>query len=213
MTAPVIGVRDVHRSYGRRRVLDGVDFDVRAGTLVGIVGENGAGKSTLLRCLVGLLEPDRGHVAVRGTIGYCPQEPILVDLLTCDEQFELFGAGYGLPRGEAAGRAARLMAFFGCERYAHTRVDQLSGGTRQKVNLIASLLHDPEVLILDEPYQGFDYETYLRFWDYAEERREEGRSQVIVSHLLAEQNRFDEILSLRDGRIAPTTQTHAGGAR
>ena len=199
---PAVSVRGVAKRYGRRRVLVDVTFSVPAGTLVGIEGENGAGKSTLLKCLVGLLGPDAGEIEVRGSVGYCPQEPTLLDSLTTAEQLRLFGAGYGLTPQRVAARSAELMATFGCERYADTRVSRLSGGTRQKVNLIAALLHTPDVLILDEPYQGFDYETYLRFWAYAEQFRRAGGAVVVVSHMHSEKDRFDAMLDLVQGRIA-----------
>jgi ABC-2 type transport system ATP-binding protein len=201
-SAPV-AVTALAKRYGRRQVLVDVSFEVAPATLTGIEGENGAGKSTLLKCLVGLLRPDTGTVAVRGTIGYCPQEPLLMEALTVREQLRLFGAGYGLRPEESAARASELMATFGCGKYADTRIDRLSGGTRQKVNLIGSLLHTPDVLILDEPYQGFDYETYLTFWDYAQTFRGDGGSVLVVSHMHAEQGRFDAMLRLADGRIGP----------
>ena len=202
--ATAISVVDLHHAYGRQRVLDGVQLTVAPGSVVGIVGENGSGKSTLLKCLVGLLRPDRGTITAAGSIGYCPQDPVLVELLTCAEHVELFAAGYGLTPAAAQQRATDLMSVLDCARYAHTRVDRLSGGTRQKVNLIVSLLHDPDVLILDEPYQGFDHDTYLRFWDYAESLRDRGRSLVVVSHMLTDREHFDAILTLRNGRLVPT---------
>jgi ABC-type multidrug transport system ATPase subunit len=79
-------------------------------------------------------------------------------------------------------------------------VEELSGGTRQKLNLTLALVHDPEVLLLDEPYQGFDWETYLRFWDLVEALRERGRSVVVITHLVFEEERFDALYRLQDGR-------------
>lgn len=197
-----VAVRSLAKRYGRRRVLVDVSFIVARGTLVGIEGENGAGKSTLLKCLVGLLRPDSGEIAVHGRVGYCPQEPMLMESLTVDEQLRVFGAGYGLTTVEHAERAARLLERFNATRYGATRIDRLSGGTRQKVNLIGALLPTPDVLVLDEPYQGFDYDTYLTFWDYAEQFRADGGAVVVVSHMHAEKHRFDEMLRLNDGTIA-----------
>jgi len=196
-----VAVRSLAKRYGRRRVLVDVSFTVERSALVGIEGENGAGKSTLLKCLVGLLRPDAGEVRVHGRIGYCPQEPMLMETLTVEEQLRLFGAGYGLSPDEHAGRAARLLERFHATKYAATRVDRLSGGTRQKVNLIGALLPTPDVLVLDEPYQGFDYDTYLTFWDYAEQFRAEGGAVVVVSHMHAEKHRFDAMLRLAEGAI------------
>lgn len=199
---PALAASGLVKSYGRRKVLRGVSFTVPHGLLVGIEGENGAGKSTLLKCLVGLLRPDAGQVRSGGVIGYCPQEPALMDLLTCREQLLLFGAGYRLSREETMRRAGELMEHFGCARYAGERIDRLSGGTRQKINLIAALLADPDLLVLDEPYQGFDYETYLTFWDYADQARKAGRAVLVVSHMHTEKDRFDAMLVLRDGTVS-----------
>jgi ABC-2 type transport system ATP-binding protein len=197
-----VEVRSLAKRYGRRRVLVDVSFSVARSALVGIEGENGAGKSTLLKCLVGLLRPDAGEVRVHGRVGYCPQEPMLMESLTVAEQLRLFAAGYGLTPEEHGERAAQLLERFNATRYATTRIDRLSGGTRQKVNLIGALLPTPEVLVLDEPYQGFDYETYLTFWDYAEQFRAEGGAVVVVSHMHAEKHRFDAMLRLTEGSMA-----------
>ena len=96
-----------------------------------------------------------------------------------------------------------LYAALGFERYAGTRTDQLSGGTLAKLNLGLALLADPEVLLLDEPYAGFDFDTYLRFWELVGERRRAGRSVRIISHIVTDVERFDRIVQLRDGRAAP----------
>lgn len=208
-----LSAHGLSKSYGRRRVLNGVSFTVPPGLLVGIEGENGSGKSTLLRCLVGLQRPDTGTVEAVGRIGYCPQEPALFDLLTLREQLLLCGAGYGLAHADVQRRTDELMARFNCTRYADERIDRLSGGTRQKVNLIAALLADPDVLVLDEPYQGFDYETYLGFWDYAESSRAAGRAVLVVSHMHTEQDRFDAMLELRDGLVTARGPAAARVAR
>ena len=199
--AAAITVRSLAKRYRRRPVLVDVSFVVPRAMLIGIEGENGAGKSTLLKCLVGLLSQDAGEVAVRGTLGYCPQEPLLMESLTVHEHLRLFGAGYGLRPDQSASRSAELMETFNCRRFADTRIDRLSGGTRQKVNLIGSLMHSPDVLILDEPYQGLDYDTYLTFWNYAERFRGDGGSVVVVSHMHSEKRRFDAMLDLVDGRV------------
>jgi ABC-type multidrug transport system ATPase subunit len=187
----------------RRRtveVLKGADLEIGAGELVGLVGENGSGKSTLMQIVVGLLSRDGGEVERPGRLGYCPQIPMVWDKLTVGEHFQLFGRAYGLDQ-EAAHRTERgLLDELHFERYRDFRLEQVSGGTRQKLNLALALMHEPELLLLDEPYAGFDWETYLHFWEMAERRRDAGMGILIVSHLLAERERLDRIYSLIEGR-------------
>lgn len=200
-TEAVLEVHGLAKSYGRHQVLHDVSFDVPSGALVGISGENGSGKTTLLKCLTGLLRADAGTVTVRGRLGYCPQEPTLLPLLTSAEFLRLAAGGYGIPDDVATERIDRLLDVFGATRFRDSRIDRLSGGTRQKVNLIASVMHEPTLLLLDEPYQGFDYDTYLTFWEYADEFRSHGGAVVIVSHMHTEHHRFDSMLMVRDGSV------------
>lgn len=204
----VLSVRGVRKSFHRgvwplRRtieVLKGTSLEVCAGELVGLVGENGSGKSTLMQIVVGLLGGDAGEVERPPRLGYCPQVPMLWDKLTVDEHFELFARAYGL-EAEASDRAvAGLLEELRFAAYRDYRVEQLSGGTRQKLNLALALMHEPDLLLLDEPYSGFDWETYLRFWEMSERRRDAGMGILVVSHLLSERQRLDRVYALRDGR-------------
>ncbi|MHB9287836.1 ATP-binding cassette domain-containing protein [Halobacteriales archaeon Cl-PHB] len=222
--SPVLAASDITKTYrstvpffGRDvEVLDGAEVMLYPGEVVGIVGENGSGKSTLMQILVGALEPDAGTVETTTTVGWCPQEGLLYDRLTVAETFDLFGEAYGMDAETVDRRREELTDQLGFARFLDYRVDHLSGGNRQKVNLAVALLHDPDVLMLDEPYTGFDWETYLAFWDVTETLREQGTAVAIISHLISERERFDRILELRDGRLheqpeAPEkTRTDAG---
>lgn len=206
---PVLRVRGLRKSFHRglpprRRtieVLRGVDLEVGHGELVGLVGENGSGKSTLMQIIVGLLERDGGEVERPGRLGYCPQVPMLWDKLTVDEHFELFASAYGLDEEPRERAVAGLLDELHFGRYRSYRVEELSGGTRQKLNLALSLMHDPDLLLLDEPYSGFDWETYLTFWEMSRRRRDAGMAILVVSHLLAERERLDRIHELCEGVI------------
>jgi ABC-2 type transport system ATP-binding protein len=195
--------KSFHRGVWPRRrtveVLRGASLEVCAGELVGLVGENGSGKSTLMQIAVGLLAADHGSVWQPGRLGYCPQLPMLWDKLTVDEHFELFARAYGQDDGERDRAVAGLLGELQFERYRRYRVEELSGGTRQKLNLALALMHDPDLLLLDEPYSGFDWETYVRFWEMSERRRDRGMGILIVSHLLAERERLDRVYELHDG--------------
>jgi ABC-type multidrug transport system ATPase subunit len=203
MSPPLLSAQGVAKAYGRfrhRPVLREVNFMVTPGTLVGIVGENGSGKSTLLKVLAGALRPDRGRVTLHGVLGYCPQEAILNDTLTVAQHLDYFAAAYGVRDLRRADELVHQLAY---QPYRHAAVATLSGGTRQKLNLTLALMHTPRLLLLDEPYQGFDWETYLRFWDLAARLRTEGCGVLVISHLLFDQQRFDAIYELRDGQLHP----------
>ncbi|GGT85297.1 ATP-binding cassette domain-containing protein [Streptomyces violascens] len=191
-------INAVHKAYGRRRVLCGADFTVSAGMLAGVVGENGSGKSTLLRIAVGQLAPDHGTVQRFSTLGYCPQQSVVNDTLTVTQHLRLFQVAYRLPDLRHAWDLVDVLGFHADRR---TRAGELSGGTRQKLNLTLALMHDPPLLVLDEPYQGFDWDTHQRFWQLAGQLRSQGRSLVVVSHLLHDLQHFDTIHHLRDSRL------------
>jgi len=201
----VSGLRkSFHRGLPPRRrtieVLKDAYLEIRAGELVGLVGENGSGKSTLMQIVVGLLKRDAGEVERPDRLGYCPQVPMVWEKLTVAEHFQLFARAYGLDEADADRAQEALLDELQFDRYRDFRIEELSGGTQQKLNLALALMHDPELLLLDEPYAGFDWETYLHFWEMGERRRDAGMGILIVSHLLAERERLDRIYSLIDGR-------------
>ena len=204
----VLRAEDVRKSFHRgvpprRRtveVLRDATLMVCRGQLVGLVGENGSGKSTLMQIVVGLLARDGGSVWQEGRLGYCPQQPMVWEKLTVQEHFELFARAYGLDEEQRESAAEGLLSELQFERYRGYRVEELSGGTRQKLNLALALMHQPRVLLLDEPYSGFDWETYVRFWEMAERRRDQGMGILIVSHMITERERLDRVYELHDGQ-------------
>ncbi|MEU9236145.1 ABC transporter ATP-binding protein [Streptomyces subrutilus] len=198
-------VRDVHYAYARgaRLVLRGINLALWPGSVLGIVGENGAGKSTLLKILSGELKPDQGTVTHRDRIGYCPQKVVLNDAFTVSQHLEFFKVAYGL---DDLRRADEISELLNLTPYANERAGVLSGGTRQKLNLTLALMHDPQLLLLDEPYQGFDWETYLRFWELADQLRADGRSVLVVSHLAYDTERLDELWRLDGGILHKAAQ-------
>jgi ABC-type multidrug transport system ATPase subunit len=135
-----------------------------------------------------------------GSTGYCPQDPVLNDSLTAGQHLRYFAAARRLA---SLDRATELVSRLGYGQYLNRPAGQLSGGTRQKLNLTLALLHDPDVLLLDEPYQGFDWETYLRFWDLVQDLRARRTAVVIITHLVFEQERYDLLADLAGGRLTP----------
>jgi len=202
----VLEAEHISKAYRRRwrrpanQVLTDANLTITAGEVVGLVGENGSGKTTLMKIVVGSLEGDGGHSEIRGSFGYCPQEPLLYERLNCDEHFDLFGEAYGLDPGENRRNREEIYDVFNFADYHDMRVEELSSGTKAKLNLGLALLHDPDVLLLDEPYSGFDWDTYLRFWKLTGERRDAGRAVLIISHFVADEERFDRIVHLSGGK-------------
>jgi ABC-2 type transport system ATP-binding protein len=135
-------------------------------------------------------------VRLSGRLGYCPQQPVLNNELTVAQHLRYFQIAYRL---STVGRADELIEQLGFGEYRGTVVKHLSGGTKQKLNLVLSLMHDPAVVLLDEPYQGFDWETYLRFWNIAAALRDAGRAILVISHLAYDSERLDALHRLRDG--------------
>jgi ABC-type multidrug transport system ATPase subunit len=186
----------IEKRYRGRIVLDNASLSLASGEVVALVGENGAGKSTLLRICAGLVRPDAGELSVAGRIGYCPQEPGLLELLKIDEHLRLFGAAVGLTGAAAVTRGRELMSELGFPAQDEATARELSGGSRQKLNLALALLGDPDILLLDEPYQGFDHGSYVSFWDHVERWRRAGRAIVVVTHLLVESVPVDRVVEM-----------------
>lgn len=194
---PMLGAKEVNKRFGKRTVLRRQSLQVMSGEAVAIVGENGAGKSTLLRILAGVLAPDSGEVQMVGRPGYSPQQPGLLDLLTVDDHFALFGAGLGLSPTDVLPHGRSILRSLGYRPEPERPAKFMSGGNRQKLNLALALLGEPEVLLLDEPYQGFDFGTYVNFWDNVDGWRSAGKAIVIVTHMLAELERVDRTIEIR----------------
>lgn len=186
----------VTKRFGHTTILDGVDLTVHGGEVVALTGENGAGKTTLMKICAGLIRCDTGEVRVAGPIGYCPQNPGLFELLTADDHLVMFGRGAGIGRSESLRRGHGILAEFDYPLHERSVTRDLSGGTRQKLNLALALLADPAVLLLDEPYQGFDRGTYVNFWDHCRTWRDKGKAVVVVTHMLAELERADRVVEL-----------------
>lgn len=190
---------DIWKRYGKNSVLRGINLCVGSGEFVGITGENGSGKSTLLNILSGLQRPSRGNVRLSGKIGYCSQEVRLFPSLTVAENFRYFASAYGLKIAQWQPSMELLMQRFRFSQTLRAPVSTLSGGTKQKLNLCIALLHSPDIVILDEPYASFDWDTYCRFWEYARELKAAGKCIALVSHLIHDTQALDAHYEIREG--------------
>jgi ABC-type multidrug transport system ATPase subunit len=186
----------VSKRYRRRTVLSDVDLTVRAGEVTAVVGANGCGKSTLLRICAGLVRPSGGTVQRTRRIGFVPQDGGTAGWLTAGEHFTLFGAAAGLSSRRARSTGEHLAARLAWRPARDQLTQHLSGGTRQKLNLVLGELHAPDLLLLDEPYQGFDQGAYLDFWQQVRSWRDAGKAIVVVTHLLHDLEHADHIYDL-----------------
>jgi ABC-type multidrug transport system ATPase subunit len=192
----LLRLTDVSKRYRRRTVFSGVNLTVRAGEVTAVVGANGCGKSTLLRICAGLTRPSGGTVHRVRRVGFVPQDDGTAGWLTPAEHFTLFGAAAGMAPARARSTGAHLAGRLAWRAIPAPTAQHLSGGTRQKLNLVLGELHAPELLLLDEPYQGFDRGTYVDFWQQVLTWRDAGRAVVVVTHLLHDLANVDQVLDL-----------------
>jgi ABC-2 type transport system ATP-binding protein len=197
----VLEVENIAKAFGNNKILKNVSFKMNPSSMYGIVGENGSGKSTLMKIIVGEWKSDKGNISVKGRLGYCPQKTLLFSQLTVDEHFHYFASAYRIEKTELFKRTESLMDFFNFKKYRKERIASLSGGTQQKISLAISLIHQPDLLVLDEPYNGFDWDTYLKFWDYTTQLKREGCAILIVTHFITEKDRFERVFNLVQGKL------------
>ena len=197
----ILKAKNIYKSYGKKEILRGVSLELNRGKIYGIAGENGSGKSTLLKALIGYNKVDSGLVNINGKFGYCPQIAHFFEELTVKEHFNYFSAAYEIDPEVAENSIHFLLDKLNFERYYNHRISELSSGTIQKLNLSISLLNFPDLLVLDEPYNGFDWDTYLKFWELTAELKERGLTVLIVSHFLNDLSRFDTSFELKNGQL------------
>ncbi len=205
MTAAV-QVEAVGKSFGNLRALDSVSLSVAEGEVYGLLGPNGSGKTTLLRMLVGLVKPDGGRVdvlgarmpnlAVLGGIGYMTQQAALYPDLSVLENLSFFAAVYG-----AAGGVESALRFVELWDRRDSVVATLSGGMRQRASLACAVVHQPRLLLLDEPTVGVDPALRRQFWDSFREMTRRGTAIIVSSHVMDEAERCDRLGLIRNGRL------------
>lgn len=211
--APAIELRDVRRSFGGRAALDGVSFDVARGELFGLLGPNGGGKSTLFRILATLLPPTAGSAAVlghdveaeaaavRAAIGVVFQAPSLDRFLTAGENLLHQGHLYGLRGRALEERIAKCLHLVSLDERRHDRAGSLSGGMMRRLEIAKGLLHEPALVLLDEPTTGLDPAARRDVFDHLTALRDRGVTCVVTTHLLDEADRCDRIAILDRGRV------------
>lgn len=192
----VLRLTEVSARRGRRTILSGINLTVRRGEVVAVVGANGAGKSTLLQLCAGLLRASSGRIERTPHFGYAPQLDSLAPLLTVDEHLRLFGAARGMRRGRSVSTGHRLITRLGWTARGDQTAGTLSGGTQQKLNVALAQLDAPELLLLDEPYQGLDALAYEDLWALITSWRASGAGLLLVTHLLRDVDLVDRVVEL-----------------
>ena len=206
--------RDLWKSYGAKPAVSGVSIEAKAGEIVGLLGPNGAGKSTTVGMICGLTRPDRGDVAVDGAalgedaspakrrIGLVPQDISLFEDLSAQRNLELFGALYG-QKGEALkARAAAALELVGLADRAKAKPSTFSGGMKRRLNIACALVHDPDILVLDEPTAGVDPQSRNAIFDNLEALRARGKALVYTTHYMEEAERLcDRVMIMDHGKV------------
>lgn len=211
-TEPIVEIRDFRMAFGDKTVIDNLSFEVRRGEVFGFLGSNGSGKTTTLRALLGLYEPASGELLINSKpftvdggvrLGYLPEERGLYKKESVLDVMLYFGRLKGLNKDEARQFSLDYLERVKLADKASTRLDKLSGGQQQKVQLGVTIMGDPELLILDEPTKGFDPVNRRLLMSIIEERRAAGATIIFVTHQMDEAERLcDRIALLKDGRLA-----------
>jgi ABC-2 type transport system ATP-binding protein len=211
---PAIDVRDLTRSFGAFRAVDGLSFEVERGEVFGFLGANGAGKSTTIRMLCGLLAPTAGTATIDGIdvgrdpegvkrrIGYMSQRFSLYELLTVGQNIRFYAGLYGLDGARFERRRAFALEMAGLQEKEHVLAGTLAGGWRQRLALGCALLHEPAILFLDEPTSGVDPVSRRDFWRLIDGLSAGGTTVLVTTHALDEAERCDRVAIIHAGRLA-----------
>ena len=221
----VIDVHDLHKSYGPRKVVDGLTLAVQAGEICGFLGANGSGKTTTIRMLCGLVKPDGGGGTclgldilrdaprIRLQVGYMTQRFSFYDDLTVAENLDFVAAVYDLANRRQAVQA--IIDRMGLADHANQLAGELSGGWKQRLALTACVLHKPKLLLLDEPTAGVDAKARREFWDLIHDMAADGLTVLVSTHYMDEAERCARIVYLSDGRLVvqgtPDAVAQGGG--
>ncbi len=209
----VVSFTDVVKRFGKEVVLQGLNFTVPQGRILGVIGPSGSGKSTTVRLMLGMYKPTSGKVSIFGQdpwrlrrmdrerIGYMPQDFVMYPALTVEETLHFAASLYGVPWGEAAQRTRELLRFVDLEDAHKRRAGDLSGGMRRRLSLAATLVHDPDFLVLDEPTAGIDPILRVTIWDGLREARESGKTLVVTTQYITEAEYCDAVLLIYEGAI------------
>jgi ABC-2 type transport system ATP-binding protein len=216
---PAVLIQNLQKSYGSVQAVKDVSLEVQPGEIFGLLGPNGAGKTTTLRALCTLITPDGGRLEVSGIsvvdqprlarqrLGYVAQEVALDKVLTGRELLQLQAALYHIPRAKIAERIQEVTHLLGLQDWLDQKTGTYSGGIRKRLDLASGLLHQPDLLVLDEPTVGLDIESRVAVWDFLRQLRENGTTVLITSHYLEEVDALADRVAIIDQGIVIATGT------
>jgi len=207
----ILAVRDVRKTFGVVRAVDGVSFTVPRGTITGLLGRNGAGKTTTIRMITGIFMPDSGSIEWLGgtdgrsfgdRIGYLPEERGLYKQMRLVELLLFLAAIKGCKAADVRGKVDGWLERFELTDKRNAKVEELSKGNQQKVQLIGTLLHDPDLIILDEPQSGLDPVNAVVVRNLLQDLRHEGKTILLSTHMMAEAEKMaDELILIHRGKV------------
>jgi len=208
MSDIIMDAQELTKNFGDLTAVNNLNLKINRGEVFGFLGPNGAGKTTAINMMVGLLRPTSGRVLIdgkkvedveKGTVGICPQELVLWNFLTCKESLELIGNMYEVPDAELKRRVKQLLNDLFLTEKANIVVDKLSGGMKRRMNLAMALVHEPEIVVLDEPSEGLDPQSRRVLWNYIRRLRdEEGKTVILTTHLMDEADRLSDRIGIID---------------
>lgn len=207
----MLRIERLNKRYGDRPVLDDLTLSIATGEIYGLLGPNGAGKTTTINIICNLLQADSGIVEVNGLpvsdatkplIGVAPQENLLYRSLTCAENLDFFARIYGMPRATRLKQVQACLAAVNLTDRANSRVETLSGGMQRRLSMAIALVHQPKLVILDEPTTGLDIEARYAVWELIRQLRQQGITTLLTTHLLEEAERLCQRIGiLKGGRL------------
>lgn len=209
-----ISIRELYMSYGTKQVLNGINIEVPKGHIIGYIGPNGAGKSTTVKILLGLInnyngtvevlgdDISRGNIEYKRKIGYVPETAEIFDNLTAREYITFLGQMYGMSYEETDKKAVQLMKLFDIEQVYDSRITSYSKGMKQKVLIISSLIHNPDILFFDEPLSGLDANSVMVFKEIMSNLAKQGKTIFYSSHIMEVVEKIsDRIILINNGSI------------
>ena len=206
----MLQIENLTKNYGKRPVLQNLSLQIKSGEIYGLLGPNGAGKTTLINIICNLLHPDQGSVKVNNQplceatkrwIGVVPQENLLYKSLTCEENLHFYAQIYGLGRRKRRQQTKASLAAVNLLNRAKSRVENLSGGMQRRLNIAVALVHQPKLVILDEPTTGLDIEARYGIWKLIQDLQAQGITILLTTHLLDEAQRLCDRIGILNKKI------------